>query len=292
MQISQEDYKTYKPLLFSLGYRMLGSVQETEDLVQETFLRVFRSPRFNIDNKKAFLCRTMTNLCLDVLKSARVKREQYIGPWHPEPLLLEEPLLSDPSYATLAKENISIAYLRMMETLSPNERAVLLLKEVFEFAYSDIATMINKSESTCRKLNSRAKQKLSTFTNESLDYTKNKTIITQFIDAFQREDVGTLLTLVSDRITLYSDGGGKVKAAVRPIHSYQNVLAFLSGIAKKATGTFDLRIKNINNQPGIVIHLDGYLYSVISFFITEEQIHEIYMILNPDKLSVYKNDKG
>src|SRR6478672_7134895 len=140
MQISNEDYQQFKPLLFSIGYRMLGSVAEAEDLVQETFLKAFQIDDQQIENKKAYLCKVMTNRCLDVLKSARFRREQYVGPWNPEPLLFG----SSPDVAdiVLQKEGLSIAYLRMMEHLAPDERAVLLLREVFNFTYSEISTIV------------------------------------------------------------------------------------------------------------------------------------------------------
>ena len=162
VQISNEDYKQFKPLLFSIGYRMLGSVAEAEDIVQETFLKAYQIDDQKIDNKKAYLCKIMTNRCLDVLKSARYRREHYVGPWNPEPLLLESSPDFDPSEVILQKEGLSIAYLRMMEHLAPDDRAVLLLREVFNFSYLEISNIIEKKEENCRKIFSRAKQKIST----------------------------------------------------------------------------------------------------------------------------------
>ena len=188
MQISNEDYRQFKPLLFSIGYRMLGSVAEAEDLVQETFLKAFQIDDQQIENKKAYLCKIMTNRCLDVLKSARYKREQYVGPWNPNPYYLGVHLtLAD---IVLQKEGLSIAYLRMMEHLAPDERAVLLLREVFNFTYSEISTIVDKKEENCRKIFSRAKQKVSSIEEESLHYEMNKSIVDQFIQAFQNTKYG------------------------------------------------------------------------------------------------------
>ncbi|MFP7300349.1 RNA polymerase sigma-70 factor [Neobacillus niacini] len=284
MQISNEDYQEFKPLLFSICYRMLGSITEAEDIVQETFLKAYQIKEQNPDNKKAYLCKMATNRCLDVLKSARHKRETYTGPWNPVPLLLEKTGEFDPSDAVLQKEGLSIAYLRMMEHLSPDERAVLLLKEVFTFSYNEIASIIEKKEENCRKIFSRAKQKISLIEGESLHYEKNKSLVDHFIKAFQVQNRDALLELLSENVTLYSDGGGIVKAAVRPIVSSANVLAFLLGILKNVPEDFYFEVKNVNGQPAIINHINGSIQSIISFSITNGKINEIYLTLNPEKL--------
>lgn len=287
MQISNEDYVQYKPLLFSIGYRMLGSIVEAEDVIQEVFLKAYQMDEQMIDNKKAYLCKMMTNRCLDVVKSARYKRDQYVGPWNPEPLLLETLADFDPAKYVLQNEGLSIAYLRMMEHLSPDERAILLLREVMDFSYMEIASIIEKKEENCRKIFSRAKQKIAQVENESLHYEKNKSIIHRFIEAFQTQNTGALLELLSENVTLYSDGGGKVKAAIRPVCKVSNVLALLYGIAKKAPEGFYFEIKNVNGQPAIVNYVNDSLHSIISFFIGDDCIKEMYITLNPDKLTLF-----
>ena len=287
MQISNEDYHQFKPLLLSIGYRMLGSIVEAEDIVQETFLKAYQINEQQIDNKKAYLCKMVTNRSLDVLKSARHRREQYVGPWNPEPLLLEKTEYSDPSEILLQKEGLSIAYLRMMEHLAPDERAVLLLKQVFDFSYLEIANMIEKKEENCRKIFSRAKQKISRVEGESLNYEENKSIVNRFIQAFTMQNTEALLELISENVTLYSDGGGKVKAAVRPIVSLSNVLALLNGIIKKAEEDFYFELKNVNGQPAIVIYMNNTIYSIISFYVSNDKINEIYMTSNPEKLPIH-----
>ncbi|WP_064092628.1 RNA polymerase sigma-70 factor [Rossellomorea aquimaris] len=284
MRISNEEYLMYKPLLFSLGYRMTGSVSETEDLVQETFLRAYQMDELKVENKKAYLCRMMTNRCIDFFKSAKVKREQYMGPWNPEPLLQAEDRLSDPSEILIEKEFLSIAYLRMMEHLSPHERAVLLLREAFRFSYKEIAIMIEKNEENCRKLYSRSKKKMAAVEGESLHFEKNKSLIQRFIHAFQTEHTDELLEIISENVTLYSDGGGIVKAAIRPILTRQRVLAFLLGIKKNVSEDYKYDITTINGQPAILNYMNGVVHSTISFSIFDNQIVEIYMTVNPDKL--------
>ncbi|WP_175637899.1 RNA polymerase sigma-70 factor [Metabacillus schmidteae] len=287
MQITKEDYQLFKPLLFSLGYRMLGSIAEAEDMVQETFLKAYQISTENIENKKAYLCKIMTNLCLDLVRSARYKREQYVGPWNPEPLLLEKIHDLDPSERIIQKEGLSIAYLRMMEHLTADERAVLLLREVLNFTYSEIVNIIEKKEENCRKIFSRAKQKLLVVEGESLNYENNKSLINRFIAAFQTENTDTLLELISNNVTLYSDGGGKVTAAIRPIISITNVLALLYGVVKKAPEDFHFEIKNINYQPAIVMYINSKIHSILSFYISDEKINEMYITMNPEKLSIY-----
>ena len=280
MQISNEEYRQLKPLLFSLGYRLLGSANDAEDMAQETFLKAYQIEEELVDNKKAYLCKMMTNRCLDLLKSARHKREIYTGPWNPEPLMLE----GDPSEFVLQREGLSIAYLRMMEHLSPDERAVLLLREAFDFTYNEIAGMLDKKEDNCRKIFSRAKQRMAAVEGESLDYESNRSIILRFIEAFQMHNMDALLELISDNVTLFSDGGGKVRAAVRPIHSRSNVIAFLFGIISKAPDNFYVEVNTVNAQPAILIYIDDALQSVISFYIQNITIKEVYITLNPDKL--------
>lgn len=263
---------------------MLGSIVDAEDIVQETFLKAYQIDGKQIDDKKAYLCKMVTNRCLDELKSARHKRETYIGPWNPVPLLLDG---TNPSEIVLEKEGLSIAFLRMMEHLAPDERAVLLLREVFDFPYSEIANIIEKKDENCRKILSRAKQKILHIKSESLNYDKNKSIINRFIQAFQMQDTIALLELISENVTLYSDGGGKVNAAVRPIVSRNNVLALLYGIIKKVPKDFHFEIRNVNNQPAIVIYMNKTIHSILSFYISNNKINEMYMTMNPDKLPIH-----
>ncbi|WP_275695593.1 RNA polymerase sigma-70 factor [Fredinandcohnia quinoae] len=283
VQISNEEYLLFKPLLFSLGYRMLGSVVETEDIVQETFLGAYQLSDENIKNKKAYLCKMLTNRCLDLLKSARFRREYYVGPWNPEPLIQEKLHDLDPSEVIIEKEGLSIAYLRMMEHLSPDERAVLLLREVLDFSYLEIASILEKKEENCRKIFSRAKQKISRIEGESLNYEINKSIIDRFIKAFQTQDMNVLLELLSENVTVFSDGGGKVNAATRPVQSLSNVLALLYGITKKFPN-FNFEVKNVNGQPAIIFYMDSKIQSILSFHIRNDKILEMYITLNPDKL--------
>ncbi|KGX86282.1 RNA polymerase sigma-70 factor [Pontibacillus marinus] len=286
MQISNDEFRSYQPLLFSLGYRMLGSIAETEDVVQDTFLQAYQVDERKVENKKAYLCKMMTNRCLDVLKSSRVKREQYIGPWNPEPLLLTESGDENPADRLLQKEGLSIAYLRMMEHLTPEERAVLLLRDVFEFSHGEAAEIVGKKSDACRKIYSRAKKKILDVEEENLPYEKNRSIVNHFIRAFQNNDREALLKLVSENVTLYSDGGGKVRVAIKPVVTSARVIPFLFSIGKNVPDDFYYEIRNVNGQPALVNFMNGGMQSIVSFFVVEDEIQEVYITMNPEKLPV------
>ena len=275
-------YLEYKSLLFSIAYRMLGRVSEAEDVVQETFLSYFERRRSDITNHKAYLCKITTNLCLDILKSARKKREVYVGPWLPEPYIITE---DTPMNQMISNDTLTISYLFMMETLTPTERAVFLLKEVFRFSYSEIALIVNKNEANCRKIFTRAKSKINPNLYESkLNNEKNQKIILDFLQAFQSGDMNKVISLVSEDVTLYSDGGGIVKAAINPIHTRDRVLAFILGILKKAPDGLKTEVKNVNGHPGVLNTIQSGTHSVVSFYVQDSQIKNIYIIMNPEKL--------
>jgi RNA polymerase sigma-70 factor (ECF subfamily) len=282
---TQELYMTYKPLLFSLAYRMLGTVTDAEDMVQETFLSLEKAPQENIKNIKAFLCKVITNRCIDFLKSARRQREVYVGPWLPEPLVFRSNE-NGPMEQAVNQDKLSIAYLTLMETLSPPERAVFILREVLDFGYREIAEIVGKEEATCRKIFSRVKQKLDRELPErTLPYEQHKHLLEAFLQAIHREDTASLLELLSADAVLYSDGGGKVPAAIHPILSRERVIAFLLGIAKKSPIDMRLEIANINGEPGAILYDGTVPISVLSLRLGGGRIGAIYVIRNPDKLN-------
>lgn len=278
-------YRQYKILLFSIAYRMLGTVTEAEDIVQDTFLTYFqKKDSVEILNEKAYLCKVATNLCIDLLRTARKKREVYTGPWLPEPYIPSEE--GNPLDQMLKLDGLSISYLIMMEKLSPTERAVFILKDVFGYSYKDISSMIEKTEVNCRKIFERAKTKLGEkIENTKLNNEKNQSVISDFISAFQKGDMKRVLMLVSENVTLYSDGGGVVKAAINPIYSRERVLAFLLGVVSKAPAELKTTFEKVNGQLGMVNTVNTVPHSVISFHIEDEQINGIYIVMNPEKLT-------
>lgn len=280
MSVEEELYQKYKPLIFSISYRMLGSVVEAEDIVQETFLTFFQIDANSISNHKAYLCKIATNLCLDLLKSMRRKREEYIGPWLPEPYIV-----SEQEDLVMTKDCLSISYLLLMEMLSPTERAVFLLKEVFAFSYKEISSIVQKTEVNCRKIFTRAKEKIGVDGQETkLNNEQNQGIILEFIHSFQNGDMKKVMELISEDVILYSDGGGIVKAAIRPIFSRNRVIPFLQGVSSKAPNEMSSEIKCVNGQYGVLNVINSVPHSVISFQIEQEKVKTIYIVLNPAKL--------
>ena len=283
-------YSEYKPLLFSIGYHMLGSVEDSEDLVQDTFVafhQLSKTSNEELNNIKAFLCKVMTNRCLDLLKSSRKKREVYIGPWLPEPILQLkfEGIHEDPAEKVILDETISYALLVLLEQLNPVERAVFLLREVFEFEYKNIAEILSKTEMNCRKIFSRVKDKIqadhqNTKTNIEEDFLLAK----RFIEAVGTGNLEVLISLLTEDVVLISDGGGKVKAAIRPISNKNHVIAFLTGLAKKEAGSGEVKLVMINGQIGILV--DGKEPTIICFERTGDCYKRIYLVRNPDKIRI------
>ncbi|MBW7477215.1 RNA polymerase sigma-70 factor [Paenibacillus oenotherae] len=293
---SEQMYTTYKTLLFTLAYRMLGSVMDAEDIVQETFISLNGVEPERIDNIKSYLCRMVTNRCIDRLRSAQKQRETYIGPWLPEPLVTEQNDSSDPYRAYAQQESLSTAYLLLLQQLSAVERAVFLLREVLQYDYEEIAEIVGKSGTNCRQIFHRAKRRIG---NQTLLQEGEESVlppkmaaqdegaagtINQFIEALAIGDIGQILNLLSSEAILYSDGGGKVRAAINPILGADRVLRFLTGIRAKVTEGFSFKKTVVNGLPGIVTYVDGHIRSVYSFGQENNVVTAIYIVNNPDKL--------
>lgn len=281
-----EEFNQYRPLLFSIAYRMLGSVTDAEDMVQETFLRWQQVNKETVQSAKSYLSSIVTRLCIDHLRSARVQRENYIGPWLPEPLLAQQSP-NPVDYAELA-ESLSFAFLTLLESLSPVERAIFLLREVFDYEYSDIANIVNKSVPNCRQILRRARQHLQdSKPDNSISHKQKEDLAERFLDSWNQGDVQGLVTLMAEDVTFWSDGGGQVTAALKPLHGSMKIARFLYAIRHrrlKARLTLTSQIVQINGQPGIVIYLDNHLHSVYSFEFAAQHIKSIFAVVNPDKL--------
>jgi RNA polymerase sigma-70 factor (TIGR02957 family) len=282
-------YDEYKPLLFALAYRMLGTVMDAEDVVQEAFIALNKAGIDTVEHVKAYLCKIVTNRCIDRLRSLSKKREVYVGPWLPEPLMTEDYSDSDPAKSYAMKESISTAYLLLLQQLSSVERAVFLLREVLQYEYDEIAEIVGKSNANCRQIFRRAKQSIGRPEEQTAD-TKPNTfqpingVVEQFVQALSSGDINLLMKLLSTDATLYSDGGGKVTSAVRPILGADRIISFLMGILKKITSDFSSKFSCINGQLGILNYVGGHLTNVISFQVANNQVQDIYMVTNPDKL--------
>src|SRR5579863_5285028 len=287
MMNEESVFQAHRYLLFSIAYRMLGSVMDAEDCVQETFLRWHRaceqSEAEAIQSPRSYLCTTVTRLCIDVLRSARVKRETYVGVWLPEPLITAYPSGSpdttDPEASVERSESLSLAFLRLLEFLSPLERAVFLLRQVFDFEYDEIAKIVQKSAENCRQIMRRARQHLAERHHHyNVSSQRREQLTFQFIQACTEGNMQGLLALLADDVVMHSDGGGKVRAALYPIYGPDKVARGWLGIFRKAPTNITSSLALVNGQPGIVSYLDGIPYAVVTLWIVKDHIQELDVI--------------
>jgi RNA polymerase sigma-70 factor, ECF subfamily len=269
-------------MLFSIAYRMLGSVMDAEDLVQEAYLRWEEARETDVRSPRAYLTTIVTRLAINQLQAARTKRETYVGPWLPEPLVTED----TPDTVELA-ESLSMAFLVLLERLGPVERAAFLLHEVFDFEYGEIARVLDKTEANCRQLVARARKRIgSPQARFEADPAQARRLVERFTAAALAGDMEGLVALLAEDITLWGDGGGKVPGAARkPVHGAASVaraaLGFRTRIVSKE---IIVRPTEINGQPGFVAYVSGHPFSALIFDIREGRIQTIYAIGNPDKL--------
>jgi RNA polymerase sigma-70 factor (ECF subfamily) len=276
-----EVFDRHRPLLFSIAYRMLGSVMDAEDVVQEAYLRWQQASATEVRSPKAYLSSVVTRLCIDQLRSARAQREKYVGPWLPEPL----PTEPAPD-AVVIDETLSMAFLVLLESLNPTERAVFLLREVFDYDYDEISHLVGKSEANCRQIARRARQSVAARRPRfERSPEQEEQLIARFVEACASGDMEGLLGLLSEDVTLWSDGGGKTRAALNPIYGADKVARFLSGILRKAPSGFIVRQTQINGRPGLIGYFgDGSPQGVVTFDIAGGSIRAIRLVVNPEKL--------
>jgi RNA polymerase sigma-70 factor, ECF subfamily len=275
-------FASARPFLFSIAYRMLGSVMDAEDLVQDAYLRWQEAPEADVRSPRAYLATIVTRLAINQLQSARTKRETYVGPWLPEPLVTED----TPDRVELA-ESLSMAFLVLLERLSPIERAVFLLHEVFDFEYGEIARMVDKTEANCRQLLARARKRIgSSRARFEADPAQARRLTQRFTEASVAGDMDALLAMLAEDITLWADGGGKVPgAALEPVRGATPVARFVLGIMRRfVPAETAVRPADINGQPGFIAYVSGRPLSALIFDIREGRVHTIYAIGNPDKL--------
>ncbi len=309
-------FQKYHSLLFSIAYHMLGSVMDAEDCVQEAFLQWYVSEQEEpVEHPKAYLSTLVTRRCIDRLRSAQTQRETYVGLWLPEPLVET----TDLSERTELNESLSLAFLLLLERLSPIERAVFLLRQVFDYDYAEIAAIVGKSTENCRQIMHRARRHLSARpTHTPASHPQQWQVFTQFFQAWMNGDMEGLLQVLSDEIVLYSDGGGKVRTVRHPLHRPDQVTRYLLGIQQKVFHSIKvvLRPALINGQPGLIGSLEegldersrlhqegerkenskkpgawhqralekGEAAFAIGLVCADKQVQEIDIIVNPEKL--------
>jgi RNA polymerase sigma-70 factor (ECF subfamily) len=272
--------------MFSIAYRMLGSVTEAEDIVQEAYLRYQATPVDEIVSHKAFLTTVVTRLCLNQLQSARAQRESYIGPWLPEPVLTAGDERFAPTQRAELHESLALAFLVLLEQLTPVERAVFLLREVFDYEYAEIATIVGKAEPACRQLFSRAKKHIAAGRPRFKSSPEaHRQFFTQFLRAAEQGELDGLMQLLSDDVELWVDGGGKAAgAATRPLHGRAAVTQFLLAHARRAAPDSRFEIADVNGEPALIVRSGGEVRLVLFISIAQGQVCVIRVVRNPDKL--------
>ena len=289
-----ESFESYRPYLFAIAYRMLGSAMDAEDMVQETWLRYQSTPPETIIAPKAFLTTILTRLCMDQLSLARRTREVYPGPWLPEPLLTTDgPAASaaagaDPARRIELDESLSLAFLTLLEDLPPVERAVFLLREVFDYEYAEIAAFLDRQESAIRQSFSRARKHLADRRPRfSVSPETHRQLLTGFIQAAGSGNMTALMATLAEDVTLWADAGGKVKgAATRPVVGREAVAAFVMGTRRFVPPNYRIEVATVNQQPAMLVRTDDGIYLVLAVEVNAAgQIARIRVIANPDKLT-------
>jgi RNA polymerase sigma-70 factor (ECF subfamily) len=279
-----EEFEELRPLLFAIAYRILGSVAEAEDTVQETWLRYESSPT-QPASTKAFLSAVVTRVSIDVLRSARVRRETYVGQWFPEPLLTDP--YEDPERSAELADSVSMAALLLLERLTPLERAVFVLREVFGFGFPEVAVAVGRSEAACRQLAVRARRHMDLGRSRfEADRREREELAARFIDALRDGDVDGLRALLAADVQMVGDAGGKAPAFARSVIGADNVARVLASIFP-VLARIDARVEPrvVNGQPGAILRdRDGKVASTLTLDVLGGRIQTIRSVVNPDKL--------
>ncbi|MFC7640143.1 RNA polymerase sigma-70 factor [Streptosporangium lutulentum] len=280
-------YDQHRNLLFSVAYRVLGTVADAEDAVQDAWIKWSAADRSQVADPKAYLARIVSNLALQRLRSTQRQRETYVGPWLPEPILTGNDTADD----ITSTESVSMAMLVVLETLSPLERAVFVLKEVFGFSHAEIAEAVERSEAAVRQAAHRAREHVRARRPRfTADRSRQRDVTERFLAAATGGDLNTLMQLLSPDVTLWTDGGGKVRQALRPIVGAQTVAAWFSAIGKVTyqgvePADMNAELVEINGGPGMVFSgLDRVIATVTFDFDADGRITTIHNVANPDKL--------
>jgi RNA polymerase sigma-70 factor, ECF subfamily len=279
-----EEFEKLRPLLFAIAYRIIGSVSEAEDAVQETWLRYQASPT-QPTSTKAFLSAVVTRISIDVLRSARVRRETYVGQWFPEPLLTDP--YDDPARSAELADSVSMAALLLLERLTPLERAVFVLREVFGFGFPEIASAVGRSEAACRQLAARARRHMDAGRPRfEADRREREELAARFFDALRDGDIDGLRELLAADVQTVADGGGKAPALARSVFGADNVARVLVSVFPllvKIDATVEPRA--LNGQPGAIVHdRDGKVVGTLTLDVLGGRIQTIRSVANPDKL--------
>lgn len=277
-----EVFEEQRPMLFGIAYRMLASVADAEDILQDTWLKWSAVDVGALDHPRAYLARTVTNLSINRLKSAAVRRESYVGPWLPEPLVTQD----DAGHRAEQAEAVSLAMLVVLETLSPLERAVFVLKDVFGFSYAEIAGILGRAEASVRQVSSRARAHVQARRPRyDAPADTRRRVTDEFLAACVGGDLNQMMELLAPDVTAWTDGGGKIQAALRPLHGADNVARWILGVLRRLPADPGAEPVLVNGEPGILITSSGAPDSVIAADLSADgRIEAIRLIRNPGKL--------
>lgn len=285
--MSADEFEELRPLLFSIAYRILGSVSEAEDAVQETWLR-FQASTTTPVSLKSFLSAVVTRISIDVLRSARVRREAYVGQWLPEPLITDvSTSYPEPERSAELADSLSMAALLLLERLSPEQRAAFVLHDVFGFPFDEVADVVGRSEAACRQLASRARRLVQDGRPRfDVDRRERDELASRFFDALTAGDVDGLRELLAADVEVYGDGGGKAPQWARVVVGVDNVARMLGGLGGRFAGSgIQLERHEVNGQPGAVVRdASGQVVNVFALDVLDGQIQVVRSVINPDKL--------
>jgi RNA polymerase sigma-70 factor (ECF subfamily) len=281
-----DEFELLRPRLFGIAYRMTGSVSDAEDACQDAWLRWQRVDRDTVDNAEAYLVRVVTRLALDRLQSAQHRRETYVGPYLPEPLVEDDPTTHPEAAAELA-DSLTLAFLVLLDELAPVERAVLLLHDVFGYTFDEVAAMVDSTPAACRQLASRTRRKLDHERNtlRRPDEAREQELVERLLATIATGDIDEVMALLAPDVVLVSDAGAERHAARRPVVGPDRVARLLVNLAKRLTLDHDVRPVHVNGEPGLLVEADGRLDYVLVFSFTPDgQARRLFGQMNPEKL--------
>jgi RNA polymerase sigma-70 factor (ECF subfamily) len=283
METPAQIFDGHRPRLFGIAYRMLGSRADAEDILQEAYIRWIESSAVEPRSTQAWLTTIVTRLCIDRLRSAKTERAAYAGSWLPEPLVSSIP--DSPEKTAELADDISMAFLTVLERLAPDERAAFLLREVFDFDYEELSRILGKNSAACRQIVHRAKQRVQQERPRThVSREAHRRLLEQFVAAAHAADRNAIVQLFAQQIRVTSDGGGKVPSFQRIVAGAGRVARLFTARSLSLGGRMVYRFAQVNGEPGLLRYIDGQLESAISFAFDGQQISEIYVVRNPDKL--------
>lgn len=283
-------FEQHRRLLEGISYRMLGSMSEARDVVQDTYLKWHQVDASQLENPRAWLVTVCSRIALNHLNAARTRREQYVGEWLPEPVLDE--VGSDMSHSLELNESLSLALLHVLERLTPTERAAFLLHDVFSYSFKEVAEILGKSPASCRQLASRARKQIHGNATPRFQASaeEHQQLLTGFLQAIEQPDCHMLEQLLARDVELFSDGGGKVEALPTVLRGVEGVAAFLTEIFSNCRSqgiSLGFRTLSFNAALGVLVYEDGQLATAITISVSQQRIHSIYAVRNPDKLGAF-----